>query len=34
MRMGKAGREFVDKNYNWESSINQMIKIYHELLRE
>jgi glycosyltransferase involved in cell wall biosynthesis len=32
MRMGKAGREFVDKNYNWESSINQMIKIYHELL--
>jgi glycosyltransferase involved in cell wall biosynthesis len=31
-RMGKAGREFVYKNYNWKNSINQMIHIYHDIL--
>ena len=32
LRMGKAGRDFVNKNYNWKSSINQMIKIYLNIL--
>jgi glycosyltransferase involved in cell wall biosynthesis len=32
LHMEKAGRDFVDKNYNWKRSINQMIEVYHDIL--
>ncbi|MDR3669066.1 MAG: glycosyltransferase [Ignavibacteriaceae bacterium] len=32
LRMGKAGRDFVNKNYNWKNSITQMIGIYNDIL--
>lgn len=31
-QMGKAGRERVVRLYNWKDNVNQMAKIYHELL--
>jgi glycosyltransferase involved in cell wall biosynthesis len=32
LKMGKAGREFVNKNYNWKNSVTQMMDIYNSLL--
>jgi L-malate glycosyltransferase len=32
MKMGKAGREFVNENYNWKKCVNQMMDIYNDLL--
>jgi glycosyltransferase involved in cell wall biosynthesis len=32
-RMGKAGREFVRKNYDWNENVNIMEKLYDSLLR-
>jgi L-malate glycosyltransferase len=32
LRMGKAGRDFVNNNYNWKDSIIQMINIYTDIL--
>ncbi|MDR2407384.1 MAG: glycosyltransferase [Bacteroidales bacterium] len=30
--MGKKGRERVEKLYNWEYNVNQMIDIYHQII--
>lgn len=33
LRMGKAGREFVNENYNWKKSVNQMMDIYNSMAK-
>ncbi|HXF48611.1 MAG TPA: glycosyltransferase [Verrucomicrobiae bacterium] len=33
-RMGKAGREFVRKNFNWSENVKIMEKLYESLLRK
>jgi glycosyltransferase involved in cell wall biosynthesis len=33
-KMGRSGREFVSKNFSWEISANNMLKIYSELSGE
>ena len=32
LRMGKAGREFVSKNYDWEENASKMGKLYREIV--
>lgn len=32
--LGKAGRERVLNNYNWDESVNKMIQVYREVLKE
>jgi glycosyltransferase involved in cell wall biosynthesis len=32
-KMGKEGRERVEKLYNWENNVNIMVNIYHEILK-
>jgi glycosyltransferase involved in cell wall biosynthesis len=31
--MGKKGRERVEKLYNWENNVNQMIDIYTQTVK-
>ncbi len=33
IRMGKAGRERVNELYNWKNNVNQMLRIYKDVLR-
>lgn len=33
-RMGRAGREFVLRNYDWEENVTKMEEVYREVLRE
>ena len=30
-KMGKAGRERVERLYNWNDNVKQMVEIYHNL---